>query len=210
MPRKMFPGRCGIGVSLHSRSRAERRGVFLPRAEWHGRDLLWVCAVEIPMWMPASAGVADPPAFAWRGARVRSHEWCGTALARQVGTEQVGRVGCVNLGTIGQRTRPADRHRTDGYQDSRQIDRQRSDRQQTDGHRTDVTMHRQACSSMAERCYHMAEVGGSIPSAPTIHIPSTSRRTGRGACTRHRPRLAVAAELSRWHSDCILPSERVI
>lgn len=25
----------------------------------------------------------------------------------------------------------------------------------------------QACSSMAERCYHMAEVGGSIPSAPT-------------------------------------------
>lgn len=30
----------------------------------------------------------------------------------------------------------------------------------------------QACSSKAERCYHMAEVGGSIPSAPT----SSARR----------------------------------
>ena len=38
----------------------------------------------------------------------------------------------------------------------------------------------QACSSKAERCYHMAEVGGSIPSAPT----SFARLGARRGCRR--------------------------
>ena len=46
----------------------------------------------------------------------------------------------------------------------------------------------QACSSKAERCYHMAEVGGSIPSAPT-----SMARPG-----AWRGRRAPAAALGRF------------
>jgi hypothetical protein len=68
----------------------------------------------------------------------------------------------------------------------------------TEYHRRDVTMGLQACSSMAERCYHMAEVGGSIPSAPTTRRPS--RMGGRRdwiSAGRRMPRLGCSEKLIR-------------
>ena len=63
----------------------------------------------------------------------------------------------------------------------------------------------QACSSGVEHCSHMAEVGGSIPSTPTIRQAGVCDPCGWDACrsfkarlTRNPRRAAVRATLACW------------
>ena len=66
----------------------------------------------------------------------------------------------------------------------------------------------QACSSVAERCLNMAEVGGSIPSAPTKLQGGTGSRRGIAGVMRGAVAAIAAAGLAACAATP-LPAQQV-
>ncbi len=173
------------------------RRLSLPSTRERGRNLLWVHAVCTHPLTPARAHwhPASPVLPAeWEDARVTATRVVRHSLVSS--SDRAGRIRSCRSG------------------------RSMKVMRRTEYHRREVTMGLQACSSKVERCYHMAEVGGSIPSAPTTPMPSrlgrqrtwifAGRPSRRSGYSENLIRRGGPDSPCCTHSGCTPPCERAI